>query len=405
MKSHSASPHTGRRTKRARLLGVTVGLIGITAMAACSSSDGSGSSGDTSNSAASSSSGAGSSSNQFAALQQEIDQYTKMPTAVEPGPAFDASKAKGKTIWTVPTSSSVPILKLQNDALVAALKPLGVKVVNYSADGSPDSWVTAMNQAIANKADAIVIEGIDPNLIAPQIAQARAAKIPVIWDFAIEGPLSEVAPTVSATVPLPFTLSAKLMADLAVVQTNGKANVVQYGLKTQRQNPVYTDGISKALAAACSSCKIDSYQDEPIPNWSQQLTSETRNLLTSKPDVNVLMPYFDGMVQFIEPAVTQANAQGQVRIITHDGTPSVLNSIKNGEVVTADVGTSNTWQAWATADQALRLLSGVPPVADEKIPVRIWTKDNIAEATGDNAEGGYGDSYMAMYKKLWGVTS
>lgn len=378
-----------------RVVSLAAAVVTAGSLAACGSTGSTPS--DTSGSAADSSA--------FAALQQDVDKYSQRPQATEPGPAFDASKARGKTVWTVPTSSTVPIIKLQNDALVAALKPLGVKVMNYSTDGSPDSWVVAMNQAVANRADAIVLEGVDPGLIAPQISQAKAAKIPVIWDFAIEGPVSEVAPTVDATVALPFKLSSRLMSELAVLQTNGKAVVEQYGLKTQRQNPVYTDGIASSLKSACSSCQVDGYQDEPIPNWSQQLTSETRNLLTSKPNVNVLMPYYDGMVQFIEPAVTQANAQGDVRIITHDGTPSVLTSIKNGKVVTADVGTSNTWQAWATADQTLRVLTGTAPVADEQIPVRVWIKDNIDQATGDNAEGGYGDSYVAMYHKLWGVGS
>lgn len=390
----NTAPRQTRRSPSRALLSAAAGIVLVASLAACQTPSDTGSNGDE----PSTSTGA-----DTAAIQTEVDKYTGMPQAEEPGPAFDASQAKGKTLWVIPTAASVPIIKLQGDAIAAALEPLGVNVVNYSADGSPSSWVTGMNQAIANNADAIVLQGIDPGLIEPQLAEAKAAGIPTIWGFAIEGDAKTVAPQVTATVPLPFELSAKLMADLAVLNSDGPASVQLFGLNTQRQNPVYTDGITKALEQQCPSCVIGGYNDEPIANWSQQLTSEVRNLLTSKPETTVLMPFFDGMVQFIEPGVTQAGAQGTVKVITHDGTPSVLQSIKNGEVVVADVGTSNTWQAWATADQALRLMTGNDPIADPKIPVRIWTKDNIDEATGDNAEGGYGTSYQDIYKKLWGL--
>ena len=376
-------------------LAAAAGIVVAASLAACQS----GGTGD----GTASGSGSGAGGSHTSALKAEIAKYMGEPKAVAPGPAFDASKARGKTVWVIPTSASVPIIKLQGDAMAAALEPLGVKVVNYSADGSPSSWVTSMNQAISNNAGVIVLNGVDPTLVAPQLEQAKAAGIPTIWGFAIEGDPATVAPQVTATVPLPFNLSAQLMADLAIVNSDKPAQVQLFGLKTQRQNPAYTDGITKALKAGCASCKIAGYSDEPIPNWSQQLTGEVRNLITSKPNVNVLMPYFDGMVQFIEPGVTQAGAEGEVKVITHDGTPSVLKSIKDGKVVVADVGTSNTWQAWATADQALRVMTGTAPVADEKIPVRIWTKENIDQATGDNAEGGYGTSYQDVYKKLWGL--
>jgi ribose transport system substrate-binding protein len=166
---------------------------------------------------------------------------------------------------------------------------------------------------------------------------------------------------------------------------------------------VYVDGIKAELAKVCADCKVSGYTNVPIPDWSQHLTQETRNLIASHADVNVLVPVYDGMVEFIAPGVTQANAAGRVMVVTHDGTPAVVSLIKSGEVVKADIGESREWQAWALADQSLRLLSGVAPVATENIPVRIWTKENAGEASGPNAENGYGDSYIAMYEKLWGL--
>jgi len=82
-------------------------------------------------------------------------------------------------------------------------------------------------------------------------------------------------------------------------------------------------------------------------------------------------PNYDGMLQFIVPAIRQANPSGSIKTASFNGTPSVLKEIGKG-IVTADVGQSNRWIGWATADQVLRVMTGTAPVADEKIPVRVW---------------------------------
>jgi ribose transport system substrate-binding protein len=339
------------------------------------------------------------------ALKAEIAKFSAKPEATPPGPAFDAKKAVGKSVWTIPTASSVPVIKLENDALSDAFGRVGVKVRHYSTDGSPNSWVQAMNQAIGQGADAIILEGIDPKLIAPQLAAAKKANIKVVWDWAVPGSVSDVAPEVTATNPLQYDIKGKLLADLSALQTKGKAKAHIYNLESQRQDSIYIDAFKKELSQVCSSCSLEATSNVPIPNWSDALTSEARNLMSRKQDVNVLIPLYDGMAGFVEPAVRQVNAAGSVRIITQDGTPSVLDLIRKGDIVTADIGEDRTWQAWGAADQTLRLLAGVEPVADEKIPVRVWTKDNISEATGPNAEDGYGTSYVPMYEKLWGLSS
>lgn len=331
-----------------------------------------------------------------------ISAAEQLPSVIAPGPAFDAKKAAGKTVWVVGTSSSVPILALQNKAMTKALALVGVKVDVFSTDGSPGSWVNAINSAVAHNANAIVLEGTNPSLLVPQLASARAAHIPIVYDFAVPGPVSKVAPQATATVSLPFPTSGKLMADEAIKATHGHAVVEMIGLNTQLQNPVYENSIKSELKAKCPGCKIAGYLNAPISDWSNTLTNEVVSLLHRKPSINVLMAFYDGTVEFILPGVTQAGAAGHVFIVASDGTPSVLGDIGSGNVVVGDAGISNTWQAWATADQTLRLLVGAPPVANENIPTRLWTKGNIAQVKSGG--GSYGTKFITMYKKLWGVS-
>src|SRR5262245_52714046 len=64
---------------------------------------------------------------QLSAVQKIIDQYTGAPKFTPPGPAFDASKARGKTIFYIPLNNSIPFDNLITQASRQAAQAAGVK--------------------------------------------------------------------------------------------------------------------------------------------------------------------------------------------------------------------------------------------------------------------------------------
>jgi ribose transport system substrate-binding protein len=71
------------------------------------------------------------------------------------------------------------------------------------------------------------------------------------------------------------------------------------------------------------------------------------------------------------------------------------------------MGINYAYQGWAIADAAFRMMLGKPPV-EEKIPQRLFTKENIgsieltkeAEASGE----WFGSTeFTQMFTKLWGL--
>jgi ribose transport system substrate-binding protein len=335
------------------------------------------------------------------AAEAMLAEYTGVPKFTPPGPAFEASKASGKTVWVIPTSSSIPIVPLVNGGMEEALAKVGVKTHEATTTGTTSDWVNAMNQAIAQGAGAIVLLSVDPNLLKPQIAEAEEAGIPIIWNFAIEGKVSEIQPDIAATVPLPFALSAELMAADGIVQGEGKTVALPIGTAEARQDPIMLAAQKKEYAT-CPECKMEEPMNSTIPEWSTQLGNNVRNTLLGNSEINYVSPNYDGMEEFVVPAIRQADPSGGVKTGSFNGTPAVIKEIGGG-IVTADVGQSNRWIGWATADQVLRVLSGTEPVEEENIPVRVWNEENVSEATGENDEDGYGEAYVAGYEKLWGV--
>jgi ribose transport system substrate-binding protein len=335
------------------------------------------------------------------AAEEFIAEYTAEPKFEAPGPAFEASKAEGKTVWMIPTSSSIPLTPLVEGAMEEAFSKVGVKSHAANTTGTTSDWVNAMNQAIAQGAGAIVLISVDPNLIKPQIAEAEKAGIPVIWNFAPPGKVSEIQPDIAASVPLPFGLSAELIAADAIVQGEGKAVMQPVGTAEVRQDSVMLEAQKKELET-CPECEFLEPINSTIPEWSTQLGNNIRNTLLANSNITYVSPNYDGMEEFVVPAIRQADPSGGVKTGSFNGTEAVIKEIGSG-IVTIDVGQGNKWIGWATADQTLRVLAGEEPVEEENIPVRVWTEENTSEATGPNDEDGYGESFVAGYEKLWGV--
>ena len=125
--------------------------------------------------------------------------------------------------------------------------------------------------------------------------------------------------------------------------------------------------------------------------------------LQANPDINVVIPIYDSMSQFVVPAIRLVGKTGQVKVGTFNGTPFVLDYIQSGEV-DMDIGESLDWIAYATIDGHLRDACGLPTPTALNVPFYIFDKANAAEAgTPAQFDTGYGDAYKAGFRKLWGL--
>ncbi len=142
----------------------------------------------------------------------------------------------------------------------------------------------------------------------------------------------------------------------------------------------------------------------PLSEWATKIASETQSALQQDPGINYLTPIYDSMSLFAQQGIKAAGKQATVKIASYNGTPAVMELIKNGDIMAMDAGENIQWLAYATVDQAGRLITGAPIIADgnEQTPLRVFTKANIAEAGNPpGATQGYGTAYVTGYGKLW----
>lgn len=323
------------------------------------------------------------------------------------GGKFDASKAKGKTIWYISLSLTIPFEQFVLQGIQQGAALAGAKGIGFDGKFSPAEATRGVEQAIQAKASLIMVDGFQPQVITPAIAEAKAAGIPLLTANTQDPgpPLPGYPDGVLGIATHPFSEPGKIEADFVVADSKGKANVL---FLSTTDVPVITtavkDGFTKELARLCPACTV-TIEDVPSSQWSG-LTPRTASLIAAHPNVNYMVPDFDGMVIFMVPGVTSANAQSKVKIVSFNATPSVMKNISDHYVVAGDTGGPNLVQGWAFADEGLRILAGGQPVNDLNIPTRLFDTNNISSIDLSKQESewyGVGD-YVAKFKAQWGLS-
>jgi ribose transport system substrate-binding protein len=346
----------------------------------------------------------------LAAVEAQISKYEAIPAFVPPGPAFDAvRRVRGKRIFEIPITSEVPFITAVEEGMRQAAAAVGAELVVYPNQGEPSQWVQGIRAAIAQKADAITLFAQNPAVLGPQIKQAKEAGIPVIVVRTTgEGEPCQTNPSGkiygTTCVPGPFEQAGRLEADWVILDSRGTANVLVITSNDARSTVPLVQGMKDEFATRCPSCQVR-YVDVPIPDWAARVRTEVQSALVRDPSIEYVIPIYDSMSQYVVPAIRASKREDQVRIATFNGTPFVLKLLQDDDVVRMDVGENLSWVGWATMDQAFRLIAGEKPVRTERTPLRVFTDANVGETGRPPAlDKGYGEAYVAGYKRLWGVS-
>lgn len=337
-------------------------------------------------------------------IKKEIEKYTAPPTFIKAGEPFDAREAmKGKTILSIPASSAIPFDKNIENAMKEVAKEVGFEFIEWENQGKPSEWAQGIQYAITKKVDMIdLLGGPDPAVLGPQIKAAQDAGIKVVTSI-LTG-FDQPAPEgVDANIPFQYSTAGKLLADWAILQTKGNAHVLVVTSNEVKASQNEADGLKAELEKQCPSCTA-TFVNVPLVDWATKIQTTVQSQLASNPKINYILPVFDSMSQFITPAITVAGATDRVKIATFNGTPFVLDMLREGKVE-MNLGQSEDWIGRAIMDAEMRLLAGMEVPKDVGIPIYIWDKNNIEQAgipAQDNK--GYGEDYRKEYAKQWGLT-
>src|ERR1700684_2786649 len=107
------------------------------------------------------------------------------PMKLGPPGSLDTSSIRGKKVSLIDFASKNNVVELTNaEGLQQALRAVGATLIPLDGQGTPDIVAQDIQSAIAQRVAGIVDDGWPPSLVPVAVADAKAAKIPVVFSGA-----------------------------------------------------------------------------------------------------------------------------------------------------------------------------------------------------------------------------
>ncbi len=332
-----------------------------------------------------------------------IATHSVLPEFTAPGPAFDAKACMAdKSIFVIPLTNANPFNAAISAGMVQAAEMVGFKLRDWETQMDPTQWIQGITTAVAEKFSLIDMQGgIPPEFLVPQITEAKAAGVKVTathnWDAT-----TQVTPDfMDGAANTDYVTVGNIIGAWTIVQTGGKVNALVLGPDEITPTAPLRDAILGYIKDNCPDCKT-SYINVPVNDWATMGQPAVQNALLADPTINYVLPVYDSMSGFIVPAIQIAGSQA--KIVSYNGTPFVLDMMRDGDIVEMNVGESLGWVGMAGIDADMRVLCGLDKVTRLNTPAYIFTDANVASAgTPATFNDGYGDVHISGFKALWGL--
>lgn len=297
------------------------------------------------------------------------------------GPSAQAAGHSGAiTIGFANPQGTQPVLQAFQQALTAAAKRKGDKVIALNAALSVNQQVSDIQTLISDKVNVIIVFPLAGPALFPVLGQARKAGIKLIgWNALIPTgkPVTSAAPFDADLDQGIIVQGAQDAANYVDQALHGKGNVV--GINIAAPVP--------SLDALVGNYQADVTRGHPGVHWLGTLPDQTDSLSggqTAMQDaitrfhgkINAVMAYTDESAIGAANALKSAGIHGTV-LIGQQGNQDGINAIRSG-VIQGDIDTQPWRQALYALGMATDLAAGkkVPPLVE--FPTVFITKANLS---------------------------
>jgi ribose transport system substrate-binding protein len=345
----------------------------------------------------------------LAQIAKELKEAQAVPVLKPFGGPINIKSLRGKKITFVPFAPS-PQNKVIGDTMqrIGKLKGVGVSVTVCNNRGTPAEWNSCLQQAVTTKQDLVVLNGA-PVAVGPALQALKAAGIPVLSQHYFpegvsvsSGDCVGCAAGITAVQPAPFGQAAKAMADWAIVDSKGKANVLIAILPGFAPTDAMTAAWNKEFSR-CRTCAVQylpvSVQDILGTGFQTAIGAA----LNKNPDLRYILEEVSAGVPATIAALNIAGRK-DVKVATRGGDTGEFDLMQQRTALQMDAGEPSLWIAYLSMDNAFRILLH-KPTNPAPNPLRVFTRENVhLVGTPPSTYRGYGFGWIKSYLKLWGVS-
>jgi ribose transport system substrate-binding protein len=395
--AQASDSSTKPRSRRPR--NVVAGVAIVTAVtflvAACSSSGGGNNPATTSAGAPTSgtvTSSAGSSCQATAAAA--VAQEREEPAV--PAPAqIDMSKLAGKKIWMI-RSGSNSFTDAVAAGFSAAAKAAGMQPTDLNANRAVNTMVEDVQSAVDQKADAVVLFSISPDLVKAPLAKLIANKIPVV-DLINAGTKAPLAAGLYAHVDVDVQHEGTILADWVLADSGCKANAGLLDVPTYVNVDLLTKAEQAELQRLCPDCKNQTFQ-AAAPTQVTDIQRQTQTAVQG--GATYLFSPYDVAISYIQAGLAQTGKTAKV--VSISGDKNSLAQVAKGGPQTADFAWAPAgYIGWATVATLAQGMTGVPGAAFD-LPARLVDGTNVGDGSDSTLFPSFSD-YESKFKAAWGM--
>ncbi|WP_199435269.1 sugar ABC transporter substrate-binding protein [Qaidamihabitans albus] len=307
-------------------------------------------------------------------------------------PTSSPAAAEDKTLVIVSCyQAAAGCARISAGALEAA-EAIGWKAKVVDGQGDPNLQNSALEQAITEKADAVLLAAVEYPVVASTVERVRKAGIHVV-SVGTTGEASEDGVEYFSTAP--GEKIGEVMAAWVTLATAGNGNIGYFSDRSFAASDAYETGFRDGIKQYCENCSEAFTTSFSATEIGTTLPARVKGSLQSHPDVNMVYAAYDGAVGAMVPAMHEISSTAP--LVGFDGNLQSLDFIREGNTQVATMATALEWAAWGGVDALNRLLNGEEPVPSTPA-YRLLTKDNLPpdgqSYTGDT-------DYRAAYRELW----
>jgi ribose transport system substrate-binding protein len=345
----------------------------------------------------------------LAAAQREVDRAYKGTDRALPTHA--SKPTPGKKVWIISPGQIGESASIATNAAKEAGEAVGWKMTLYDSKLDVANFSLGIRQAIAAKADGVILHSIDCPLVKQALSEAHAAKVKVLAYYSLDcdDPSAHGQPMYDGMVNFgsQFDDYAALIrdwgarkADWVITKTQGKAKVISFKEDELLVVKYIREGFEQELAK-CKTCEIVKTVDFTLADLGPKLQQKAQGALLQHPEANAMhVPYDSAMLLGISAALLESGRNDKIEVIAGEGFPSNIQLIRDNKGQDAANAFPAKWTGYAAIDSMNSLFHGEKP-QDSGIGYKLIDREHNLPAAGQGYEPDV--DYKAGYKQIWGA--
>lgn len=338
-------------------------------------------------------SGTTASGSTVAAAQARLQTDETRPTTIGLTTPINGTVPAGKKVAFI--SCGAAGCDAQAPVIQQAAGDLGWTATTISTNGSPAQVQNAIETAIRQGADVVVLDAVNRASVATQISEMQAKGIAFVTCCSTDPVGNGILFNTSTSDQ--NTGIGQDIADLITADGGGKANTLYVNISAFAILQSLGDGLKQAYTQECPGCSYDTI-DIPLTALGKDVSDRIVSYLRAHPSVNyVALSTSESLVAGLPAALSAAGLAGKVKIVGQGGNTTVFQYIANGQMlgtVPFDFFTVD----YLMLDAAVRNFTG-QSIAMTPPPHWVVTKDNLPTSTQLFPVVA---DYRTQFMKLWG---